>query len=91
MQDQINVFVVAHPEWQFERDQLVGNWQFENFTKLRLIVSDLCGLADELDHHPTVTYGYNSLRIETTTHDAGDTVTELDLTLAKRVSEMVGE
>lgn len=53
------------------------------------MIGQLCDLADELNHHPTVAYGYHTLRIETTTHDAGNVVTQLDVALAKRVSDML--
>jgi len=91
MQDQIKTLVIQHPEWHHENDQLIGSWTLENFAELRGVINKLCDLADELNHHPTVTYGYNTLHIETTTHDAGNVVTELDLELARRVSEFVSD
>ena len=35
-------------------------------------------LAEKLNHHPTVTTGYNQVKIEVSTHDAGNKVTEKD-------------
>lgn len=90
MEQDIAALVTAHPEWTYQDASLVGEWKFASFTQLRAIVVELCQLADRLGHHPTVTYGYNTLQVVTTTHDAGDTVTSLDLELARRVSQLVG-
>ena len=43
-----------------------------------------CSLAEEIDHHPFLTVGYNHLRIELWTHDKGG-ITALDLAFAEFV------
>jgi len=92
MEQQIQDLLATNPAWSVSGETLVGNWKFDNFSQLREMVGKLCDLADELNHHPTVTYGYNTLTVETTTHDAANTITEKDVELAQRVSEiMVGE
>jgi pterin-4a-carbinolamine dehydratase len=45
-------------------------------------------LADEIDHHPIMTIGFNSLRIEMWTHDKGG-ITELDFRLATFMDEFL--
>jgi 4a-hydroxytetrahydrobiopterin dehydratase len=45
-------------------------------------------LADEIDHHPIMTIGFNSLRIEMWTHDKGG-ITELDFQLATFMDEFL--
>jgi len=89
MQDNIQALLESHPAWQFNGNQLAGEWKFSDFSALRLVVKQLFDLAEELNHHPTVTYGYDTLRIVTTTHDAGNVVTDLDLQLAKSVNALV--
>jgi len=91
MQDQIDTLLQQFPAWKYESNTLVAEWRLQNFTALRTVITGMCDLADELNHHPTVTYGYNTLRVETTTHDAGNVVTQKDIELATRVSELVGE
>jgi 4a-hydroxytetrahydrobiopterin dehydratase len=91
MKPAIEALVTNNPAWSVSGETLVGNWQFADFASLRTIVAQLCDLADELNHHPTVTYGYNTLQIESTTHDAGNTITEKDIDLAQRVSQLIGE
>ena len=91
MEQEIELLLKNNPNWKLEENTLVGNWKLPNFSELRLVVGRLCDLADELNHHPNVTYGYSTLRVETTTHDAGNTITAKDVELAKRVSGLVGE
>lgn len=91
MEQDINTFLENNSNWQLIGDTLVGDWKLSDFTQLGQVVVHLCDLAAELNHHPTVTYGYNTLRVETTSHDAGNQVTAKDLELAHRVSQIVGE
>jgi len=91
MEHDLEILLNNYPAWSVSGETLVGKWQLSNFAELRSIVSQLCDLADELNHHPTVTFGYNTLRVETTTHDAGNTITKKDVELANRVSALVGE
>ena len=89
MKQAIDDLRANNPAWTVIGETLVGNWKFNDFTELQAVVPAVCDLADELNHHPTVTYGYNTLRIETTTHDAGNTITDKDVELAGRVSEVL--
>ena len=91
MQNKIQTLLATDPAWKYQNNRLVGEWVFSNFSEVRAMVGQLGDLADELNHHPMVTYGYNTVQIKTTTHDAGNTVTDLDIELAKRVSALVGE
>jgi 4a-hydroxytetrahydrobiopterin dehydratase len=91
MEQDINTFIANHSEWRLIGDTLVRDWKLADFNQIRQVVAQLCDLADELDHHPTVTFGYNTLHVETTTHDDGNQVTAKDLELAARVNELVGE
>ena len=87
--DSITDLLANNPAWTVSGETLVGNWKFNDFAALRAIVTQVCDLADELNHHPTVTYGYNTLQIETTTHDEGNTITEKDVELAGRISAVI--
>lgn len=91
MEQAIETFISNHPDWTYQDHKLVGEWKLESFTQLRRIVVQLCDLADEYNHHPTVTFGYNTLHVETTTHDAGNSVTEKDLHLAQAITSLLGE
>lgn len=91
VQKDIHTICAQYPAWQLQADQLVGEWDVADFATVRRMVTGICDVADELNHHPTVTFTYNTVRVATTTHDAGNTVTELDIELARQVSVLVGE
>jgi 4a-hydroxytetrahydrobiopterin dehydratase len=45
--------------------------------------------AEKLNHHPLWTNVYNKVEIWLSTHDAGDTVTDLDYKLALAIDDLV--
>jgi 4a-hydroxytetrahydrobiopterin dehydratase len=46
----------------------------------------IAGIQAELNHHSDLTLGYNTLRVEITTHAAGGHLTEKDFGLADRIA-----
>lgn len=51
-------------------------------------MNQVADVAEELNHHPWWSNVYNKVNIELTTHDAGNTVTDKDLKLARRIDEL---
>jgi 4a-hydroxytetrahydrobiopterin dehydratase len=45
--------------------------------------------AEKMDHHPAWTNVYNTVEISLSTHDAGNTVTDRDRKLAKKIDALV--
>ena len=91
MKQTIEQFVTNNPAWTVSSETLVGNWQLASFDQVKPLVVKLCDLADSFNHHPEVTFGYNTIKVETTTHDAGNTITDKDIELAQRVTELMSE
>lgn len=91
MEQTIEQFLATQPNWAVSGETLVGNWKLDGFDEVKTMVGKLCDLADSFNHHPTVTFGYNSLKVETTTHDAGNTITEKDIELAQKISQLMTE
>lgn len=91
MEQTIEQFLATHPDWCVSGETLVGNWKLSGFDAVKPLVGKLCNLADSFNHHPTVTFGYNTIQVETTTHDAGNTITEKDIELAQRVTQLMTE
>ena len=78
--EELDHWLLAHPEWQL----LNGHLLLERSVPYRIscaLAAASVALADEIDHHPIMTIGFNSLRIEMWTHDKGG-ITELDFQLA---------
>lgn len=46
----------------------------------------IAGIQAELNHHSDLTLGYDTLRVEITTHAAGGRLTEKDFGLADRIA-----
>ena len=90
MERTIKTFLAKYPEWKLAEHTLTADFKLADFVQVQIVVEELCKLAAELNHHPTVAFGYNTLHVATTTHDAGNTITEKDIELATRVSKLVG-
>lgn len=71
-----------------ESNKLVGKFDFNDFEEVRQFVVKVMKTADEVNHHPEVTFSYNWVRIEITTHDAGNVVTDKDHSLAEAITNI---
>ena len=88
-QEKIDVFVSENPDWYIEDNTLTAGFEFADFKAVQEKIKAIMKIADEQDHHPTVTFGYNTIEVKTITHDAGDSITDKDFTLAAAVSKVV--
>lgn len=77
--------------WKEEEDKLQCSLQFKDFKQAIAFMNKVAEVAEELNHHPWWSNVYNKVTIELTTHDAGNTVTELDHKLAKRIDEIYAQ
>jgi 4a-hydroxytetrahydrobiopterin dehydratase len=69
-------------------NKLVATFQFPNFIEAFGFMTKVAMVAEKMDHHPTWSNVYNTVTIELTTHDAGNTVTEKDHRLAKAIESI---
>ncbi len=74
--------------WREEEDKLKRSLTFKDFKQALAFMNAVGEVAEEMDHHPWWSNVYNKVEIELTTHDAGNTVTEKDLELARRIDEI---
>jgi 4a-hydroxytetrahydrobiopterin dehydratase len=74
--------------WKEENDKLTRSFQFKDFRAAMVFMNQVADVAEELNHHPWWSNVYNKVEIELTTHDAGNTVTELDKKLARRIDQI---
>lgn len=70
------------------RGGLEKTCRLPDFDSVRRIVIALMALADELDHHPDVSFGYRDLTIRWSTHDAGG-ISALDHEAAARTDALL--
>ena len=74
--------------WTHENDMLSREWRFTDFSEAFGFMTRVALLAEQADHHPNWSNVYNTVRIGLTSHDAGNVVTEKDVSLARQINEI---
>jgi len=75
--------------WAADNNALVKTFVFEDFTKAIAFIVQIPFIAEKLIHHPEIYNVYNKVTIRLSTHDAGNTVTDKDIQLAKQIDNLV--
>jgi len=70
--------------WRAEDGSLKRRFEFANFAEALAQVNRIGAIAEELDHHPDITFGWGYAEVLTTTHDRGG-ITPFDIELAARI------
>lgn len=74
--------------WAFEDNTLTRTFEFGSFREAISFIVRLSFEAEDLDHHPELSNVYNRVAIALCTHDAGNRVTQLDVELAQRITQL---
>lgn len=80
---------MATIDWQTTNNTLYKKFEFTNFSQAFAFMTRVAIEAEKLNHHPLWTNVYNTVEIWLNTHDAGDTITELDYQLALAIDGLV--
>jgi 4a-hydroxytetrahydrobiopterin dehydratase len=75
--------------WEEKNNTLYRKFEFKNFSEAFAFMTRVALEAEKMDHHPQWTNVYNKVEISLSTHDAGDTVTDRDKKLAKKIDALV--
>ncbi len=75
--------------WTEENNRLKKTFTFKNFNQAFGFMTKVALVAEKMDHHPYWTNVYNVVTFELSTHDAGDTVSDKDHTLAKAIDLLI--
>ncbi|GAA0877531.1 hypothetical protein GCM10009119_04990 [Algoriphagus jejuensis] len=75
--------------WREENNRLKKTFEFADFQEAFAFMVRVAFLAEQQNHHPNWSNVYNSVEIELTSHDAGNTVTERDRKLAKSIDKIL--
>lgn len=75
--------------WTEADNKLRRTFTFKDFSEAFGFMSRVALLAEKMDHHPWWANVYNRVEIELTTHDAGNTVTDKDRTLAAAIDALL--
>lgn len=76
--------------WKEEDNKLKRTFKFKDFQEAFAFMTRVAFLAEGQQHHPNWSNVYNTVEIELTTHDSGNTVTEKDRKLAKAIDAIFG-
>lgn len=74
--------------WKKANNRLKKTFSFADYTDTMEFVNHVAELADQANHHPTMTFTYNEVVVELTTHDAGNKITEKDRELAEAIDDI---
>jgi 4a-hydroxytetrahydrobiopterin dehydratase len=75
--------------WKEENNRLTREFTFRDFSEAFAFMTRVALLAEKMNHHPTWSNTWNKVRIELTTHDAGNRVTNKDRELASAIDLLV--
>jgi 4a-hydroxytetrahydrobiopterin dehydratase len=73
--------------WGLEGGGLEKEWMFDDFNTARTFVMKVADLASAQNHHPTIFWDYNKVRLILTTHDERG-ITEKDIQLAGMIDKL---
>lgn len=76
--------------FQEHPNSLEASIKFDSFKQCLDFVVQVGELAERENHHPDIDIRYDELRLKLSTHDAGNKVTEKDISLAQKI-EMLYE
>ena len=76
--------------WKEENNKLYKKFTFKNFSEALAFMTRVAIEAEKMDHHPTWTNTWNVVEISLITHSAGNTVTDKDRELAKKIDALIG-
>ena len=86
MENKIETFIENNPDWYEQDSCLVAGFEFPSFDGVSMLIANLLTIMKEQNHHAEVTFTFNTVEVKSTTHDAGNTITEKDLKLAAEIS-----
>lgn len=75
--------------WNTKDNKLEKEFIFKDFVAAFAFLTKIAIAAEKQNHHPEIYNVYNKVKISLQTHDAGNTVTEKDFTLAKTIDSFV--
>lgn len=85
--DRITTALAELPGWSRDGDTIERTFEFADFVTAFGFMASCAIVAEKMNHHPEWSNVYRTVSVRLTTHDA-DGLTELDLELAGRMSEL---
>ena len=77
--------------WKEESNSLQQTFEFRDFSEAFAFMTRVALEAEKMNHHPNWSNTYNKVEIRLSTHDAGNTVTEKDHKLSKKIDAILAK
>lgn len=74
--------------WTETNNQLQTTLKFKDFAEAFAFMTEVAFHAEKQNHHPNWSNVWNTVNIELSTHNAGNTVTDKDHKLANTIAEI---
>lgn len=75
--------------WQTNQNQLTKTFTFQSFNEAVDFINKVAKIARSMNHHPTITNTFITVKISLSTHDADDTITDKDREMAKAIDALL--
>lgn len=75
--------------WEFGDNKIKKEVEFKDFSEALGFIVRVGLEAEKQVHHPEIFNVYNTVKIQLSTHDAGDKVTQKDIDLAKAIESVL--
>lgn len=82
--EEIDTHLGSLDGWQRRNDEIVREFEFEDFVGSVKFVDALVAPAEEMGHHPDLSISWNKVEVAITNHSEGG-LTEADFELAGRI------
>ena len=76
-------------DWIEANGALKKKFRFSDLKAALVFVNRVGEIAETTQHHPDIDIRYNEVSLTTTTHDAGNVVTDKDRELARAIDTML--
>lgn len=77
------------PDWRHEDGGIHRTFSTSDYGTAMALTVRIALEAQRRNHHPEITVGWGSVAVSLVTHDAGNTVTDKDVDLARWIDEAV--
>jgi len=88
--DDVSTAIANLPDWRAFDDSLHARFDAPDFLTAIRLVGEVAVAAEEMNHHPDVDIRWKKVTFTLSTHSKGG-VTELDVALAQRISEVASK
>ncbi|TVR46426.1 MAG: pterin-4-alpha-carbinolamine dehydratase [Planctomycetota bacterium] len=88
--DQSSLNTLLQQGWDGNNQMINKGYRFADFRAAMAFMQAAIEGIEELNHHPEWSNVYNQVKVQLTTHDAGNVVTDKDIKLAQLLDQLAG-